>query len=97
LSTVVIEEVERHQIAFDHVVLGGVAETDTLVHVVYRRYWGEKDRSGSLHLLTCSRSDVGWRVEMSTEWHMALSNFTFVAEAFAEKEVSSPEDRTDGV
>ncbi len=89
-----IEEVEKHQIAFDHVVLGGVAETDTLAHALYRRYWGEHD--GSLHVLTCRKSKPGWRVEMSTDWNMALSNFTF-AEVFEDEEVSSPEERTDGV
>jgi len=35
-----IEAVASHQMAFKHFVLGGVGETDTSVHVVYRRFRG---------------------------------------------------------
>jgi hypothetical protein len=97
LPTAIIGEVESHQMAFDHVVLGGVVETDTLVHVVYRRFWADNDVSGSLHLLTCCRSEAGWTVEMSTEWDMALSNYSFVAEVFEEEDSVPYQERTDGV
>jgi hypothetical protein len=91
------EELDEHQIAFRHAVLGGVEEKDTLVHVVYRRYWGAHDHSGSLHLLTCSRSEAGWIVEMSLEWEMALSNYSYVSESYEEEDFADPEERTDSV
>jgi hypothetical protein len=82
----VAAEAGRHQIGFRHVVLGEVPEADGLRHVVYRRYWVAEDTSGTLYVLSCGKADDGWSVELSMEWTMALSNYSFAAESFEEGE-----------
>lgn len=84
-----LDGLDWQPVAFRYRVLGSVRETDDLVHVVYRRYWGQDDSSGTLQLLGIRRGEAGWRIELDLQWERALNDTAFVAASYEEE---APDD-----
>ena len=66
---------DKNRPNFGYAVLGGVPEGDGLCHVIYRRRWSPgEEHPGELCVLSCRRSALGWRAQITDQWIMTWTN-----------------------